>query len=70
MARKQEEGEKGGERERCEDREVEEEMEEAKEGVSGGRGTGVRDKWMSSHEITPLATQLLSSGGVRPLHVM
>ncbi|CAI8030749.1 Exportin-5 [Geodia barretti] len=65
MTKKQVEGEKGGEGggEKCDSGEVEEEMEEVKEGGAGWRGSGIRDKWMSSHEIAPLASHLLSSGG-------
>ena len=46
--------------------ENEEDMEEVKEGGISGRGQGIRDKWMSSHEITPLAMHLLSNTRVRP----
>ena len=69
MTKKQVEGEKGGEGggEKCDSGEVEEEMEEVKEGGAGWRGSGIRDKWMSSHEIAPLASHLLSSGGVSSL---
>ena len=61
MVRKQGEEEKGGE--------VEEEMEEEKEGGASRRGASIRDKWMSSHEVTPLANHILSSGGVCPLFI-
>ena len=49
---------------------MEEEMEEVKaEGTTGtGRSVNVRDKWMPCHEVTPLATALLSSGGVRSVN--
>ena len=69
MTKKQVEEEKGGEGggEKCDSGEVEEEMEEVKEGGAGWRGSGIRDKWMSSHEISPLASHLLSSGGVSSL---
>ena len=69
MTKKQVEEEKGGEGggEKCDSGEVEEEMEEVKEGGAGWRGSGIRDKWMSSHEIAPLASHLLSSGGVSSL---
>ena len=59
-----EEGGRGGEGERAEETELDEEMVEVRGGVAGGQGLGIRDKWMSSHEITPLAIQLLSSSGV------
>lgn len=59
----EEKGEEGGELEN------EEEMEEVKEGGVSGRGLGIRDKWMSSHEISPLAIHLITNTAVRPLHV-
>ena len=62
MSKRQGEG-GGGEGERSEGGDMEE-MEEVREGVAGGPGLGIRDKWMSSHEMTPLAMELLSSGGV------
>ena len=41
-----------------------EEMEEVKQGPLAGRGPTVQDRWMLTHEITPLATELLQNRGV------
>ena len=57
---KEERGE-GGEGERDED------MEDVREGSAGGHGCNIRDKWMLSHDITPLAMELLTSRGVSDL---
>ena len=48
----------GGEGER------DEYMEDVREGSAGGHGCNIRDKWMLSHDITPLAMELLTSRGV------
>ena len=38
-----------------------EEMEDVRDGSARGRGFAIRDKWMLSHDITPLAMELLTS---------
>lgn len=45
---------------------MEEEMEgvKAEGSASTGRALNIRDKWMLTHEITPLANELLNNGGV------
>ena len=51
-------GGEGGEGERDED------MEDVREGTAGGYGCNIRDRWMLSHDITPLAMELLALRGV------
>ena len=44
--------------------EREEEMEGVREGVAGGQGLSIHDKWLLTHDITPLAAEFLASRGV------
>ena len=44
--------------------ERDEDMEDVREGSAGGQGLNIRDKWMLTHTISPLAMELLNSKGV------
>ena len=66
MLKKEQEGLREGEGEGRGGRVIggDEEMEEVREGSAAGQNCSVRDKWTLTHDITPLALELLASKGV------
>ena len=66
MLKKEQEGQREGEGEGRGGGAIggDEEMEEVREGSAAGQNCSARDKWTLTHDITPLALELLASKGV------